>query len=305
MKVHVHGMCALLALLAMVGCRVADARLDSYPEGKLETEADATQWAVRSSGPRVYASSTQVFSIVGVTGDSASSEKICPKETQSGNTLTVQGNCTDSTGRKWSGRLRKESEAVGSYTGKFVYEDFGYEDTTECGGKQVARKIIFKGIVDITGPEEERKFDVDVVVDREGPEEETCAVKKGSSAWDYEGTIKDFGKDLQTWSGSGRVGESDLGVVFAETSEERLDSRTCVNEASSGSTTIKAGKDTVVITYDGATDCEEPPTVQWSLNGTAKGELVGVACSAPGGASAGWIVSALCAAALLRRRRRS
>lgn len=302
MKVRVLAVCAVLASPALVGCGPAGGALDSYSEAKLETDADASRWAVRSSAPQVYTSSTALLSILGLNGTGEAKSTTCPKQTQDGNTLRVEGGCTDEEGRKWVGSARRESEAAGSSTGKFIYDDFGYEGTTDCGGNQVAQKLVFKGTVNVTGTQEKTLFDVNVLVEGEGPDDETCTVEKGSSAWEYQGTIQNPGTSKQVWNGSGRVGDSDKGVVSAETKDEVIDSNACGNEASSGTTTMKSGANTVLITYDGASDCETTSTVQWSLNGTAKGELVGVSCAAPGGPLAGWIIAGLSAVALLRRR---
>ncbi|MBX5481217.1 MAG: hypothetical protein IRZ16_05110 [Myxococcaceae bacterium] len=304
MKTGVMLSCLGIGVLGLTACGgAASSALDSYKPATVNTPEDAKRWAKNASAPNVYLSSTAVLGITGLNGQGQAEDTTCPKRNQDGNTLWLEGDCTDSEGRKWVGKARRESEAAGSDTGRFVYEGFGYEGTDTCGGKEIAGKWIFEGVVDVTGTEEEIHFDIDVRTDFTGPDEDAdCAVSDESMAWDYTGTVVEDGSSKNTWSGSGRVGSSKIGVATVETKDEVIDMSVCDSEAISGTTTLTGGSDTVVITYDGATDCESSSTVQWSLNGEAKGELTGVSCASAGSAPA-WALLAWPAVMLLWRRR--
>lgn len=292
----------MVPTLAACGGGASSAALESYEEAVVNTDVNATAWATRSSAPNVYTASTVIFMLAG--GDSTGSDtaSACPKRTQDGNTLRIEGGCTDEDGQMWTGSAVRESEAAGSTTGKTTYDKFGMQTSQDCNGQAVPMTVVFDGVVNITGTAEDLTFDVDLRADSTGPDS-TCAVKAGNTAWDYVGHIKNSGDDARTWSGSGRVGNSEDGVASAETKDEVIDSNICNSEAASGTTTIKAGSDTVVITYDGRTKCDDAQTVNWSLNGTPKGELTGVSCDAVGGAGSLWVALGALPWALIRRRR--
>lgn len=86
------------------------------------------------------------------------------------------------------------------------------------------------------------------------------------------------------------------------TTEELLDESICAIQAASGHTTLTNGADVVVITYDGATDCDDAGEVPWTLNGEAMGTLSGVYCASAGGPASAWL--GLLALGLGLRRRR-
>ncbi|MFZ5468285.1 MAG: hypothetical protein ACOZIN_02510 [Myxococcota bacterium] len=304
----IAGSLCVLAAVALLGCGGSTAAplLDSYQPATVETEAQAKTWA-SVSAPMVYVQASMPLASIGLAtqlpADASSSfDPDCPKRTQSGNTLTVEGGCTDKNGVKWFGKAVQNSEAAGSTTGRFTYQDFGMERSETCQGNTVTSKATFNGVLDVSGTQQETRFDVDTKAEGTDLDESTCAVKTLSAAWDYQGTIQRDG-NATTWNGSGRMGSSELGVVSAETKDEVLNPSTCANEASSGTTTIKAGSNIVVITYDGATKCDDNSTAKWSLNGADKGELTGVACSAASGpATVGASLMVLAALALVRRR---
>ncbi|MEC7240472.1 MAG: hypothetical protein VXW32_04485, partial [Myxococcota bacterium] len=92
------------------------------------------------------------------------------------------------------------------------------------------------------------------------------------------------------------------GYLNVQTEDEVLFETVCSTEALSGTTTLSNSNDTVVFQYDGETDCDDPGTVTWTLNGEPQGEISGVNCAISGRASGGWLV-VLGALALTRRRR--
>jgi hypothetical protein len=81
-----------------------------------------------------------------------------------------------------------------------------------------------------------------------------------------------------TWNGTGRVGTTSFGVVTATTSNEALNGMTCQYTPISGTTTIAAGSNTAVITYQGGTLCDMTASANWTLNGAPQANLTGVSC---------------------------
>jgi hypothetical protein len=120
-----------------------------------------------------------------------------------------------------------------------------------------------------------------------------CMVSSGSStsqrvvvdySGSHTGTTVSFGSSAppSTWNGSGRFGTTTLGVLSTSTHDEVLDQMTCQHTPLSGTTTITAGSDTAVITYQGATTCDMTASAAWTLNGAAQPNLTGVSCSVTG-----------------------
>jgi hypothetical protein len=298
---------SLGAAAALAGCGSASSSaLNSYNDAKLESEVDARQWA-SSSAPNIYALANTFPLLLGLMGSLGGSEADpnCPRQTKSGNKTTVEGGCTDTSGRKWLGKMVDAREAAGSSTGKITFDGFGMERQDECNGQQVTARATYDGTVVISGTDSALDFEVDLLISGSGPDENAnCAIKEGTAAIDYEGSLASDGTK-QKWNGAGRIGSSELGVVRAETKDEVINNSVCSNEAASGTTTVISGSNTVVYTYDGATKCDDDSRVTWTLNGQAKGELAGVRCAAASGpALAAWGLFALWGSGLLRRRSR-
>jgi hypothetical protein len=100
----------------------------------------------------------------------------------------------------------------------------------------------------------------------------------------YTGTMVSFGASSPptTWNGSGRFGSTEFGMLSATTHDEVLDGMTCQHTPLSGTTTVTAGSDTAVITYQGATSCDMTASAAWTLNGAAQPNLTGISCSVSG-----------------------
>jgi hypothetical protein len=105
---------------------------------------------------------------------------------------------------------------------------------------------------------------------------------------DYEGSVEGSFTTAETvWSGSGTItrdGASPTGTVEATTVDQRRDDTICNNQSLSGTTTLTANDHTATLTYDGATDCDDPGAdALWSLDGVPQGSITGISCSmAPG-----------------------
>ncbi|MCY1078975.1 hypothetical protein [Archangium lansingense] len=300
----------LLAVVAMsglwVGCGGPAAEaLNKYKPAALASETDVKLWASRASAPNIYASAN-----VAVTLISSGQDPNCPVIAEDGNTTRVTGGCTDTKGVEWFGSMELVSEGEDSGNTRITYDGFGYQKAvTGCEASGGKAQLIFEGTSKVTGSKSKRDFEVDIRLDVSGQSEGSCTTISATSAWEYKGTVDGadtgFGDGKQTWNGSGRIGDSQSGVIEVETKAEVVDGSVCDSEAASGSTTVKSGGHTAVIQYDGATDCEDSSTVQWSLDGKASGELEGVRCSAVSGPTfSAWSLALLGALGLMRRRAR-
>ncbi|WP_375773256.1 hypothetical protein NR798_21050 [Archangium gephyra] len=304
-----------LAVVAMsgvwVGCGGPAAEaLNKYKQASLTSETDVKEWAERSSAPNVYAVANLAATLVAVVGGSSGQDANCPVQQKDGNTTRVTGGCTDKNGVEWLGSLELVSEGEDTGNFRYTYDGFGYQKPFTCEGTTGQNKVVFHGTSSVTGTKAKKEFAFDLRLESSGQQnEDSCDTTNSSGAWEYKGTIdgadSSFGEGKQTWNGSGRIGYESRGVVEVETKAEVVDGSVCDSEASSGTTTVKSGGHTAVIEYDGATDCEESSTVQWSLDGKAKAEMEGISCSAVSGpAFSAWSLALLGALGLMRRRAR-
>jgi hypothetical protein len=299
------------ASIALWGCGSASgSALKSYKDAPLQSEEDAYAWT-SSSAPNVYFIGTvfllefQLINLGPFPGGGGDRDPNCPKITKNDNKTTVEGGCTDNKGVRWIGKLTDKRDAAGSRTGKTTFDGFGSERQVTCNGQSISALSTTDGTIGMSGSDSDLKFDLDLLVEGKGPNDGNCAVEQESFAVDYTGRFIQSGTSKTTWSGSGRLGSSRFGKASAETRDEVIDTTVCEgNEAASGTTTVKSGSNTIVYTYDGATKCDDIPSVQWSLDGTAMGELQNVSCAAGGPVLAGWGLFTLLGAAMLRRRRR-
>ncbi len=229
----------------------------------------------------------------------AAPEGDCPVVTSTNTGAVTQGDCTAEDGTVWYGTATTSGF-------KTTYEGFGVSTATECadGGTNTA---IYDGVVTMIPTQSGGiQFEADLLVHSYGVEDDCTLFDRelgvaytGNSEYSGEDEDTDGQPDNQTFNGSGLFGMSDAGQVHGTTDNELINSIVCDFEAASGSTTLTAGGQTAVITYDGATDCSEEATVTWTLDGVDQGELSGVSCSTSGGLALGWALPAL---ALLRRR---
>lgn len=310
-----------LAVVAMsglwVGCGGPAAEaLNKYKAASLASETDVKEWAERSSAPNIYATANLAVTLVALTGGSEGADPNCPVQKKDGKTTRLTGGCTDKNGVEWLGSMElvtdEEGESSGLQNARYTYDNFGYQKPYTCGGKTGVTRLAFHGTTSVTGTKAKKEFAIDIRLESSGLRDEdsdSCDTLSATGAWEYKGTVdgldSGLGQGRQTWNGSGRIGSEERGVVEVATKDEVVDGSVCDDEAASGTTTIKSGGHTAVITYDGATDCEEASTVQWSLDGKASGELEGVNCSAASGPTfAAWSLALLGALGLMRRRAR-
>lgn len=280
--------------------------LDDLPPAAIANTADLLVYAT-GSAPNAMLLGLLPYGLV-----SFGNDPNCPVVAQNGSTATYTGGCTDTSGNTFGGTMTITQASQTS--GSAEYDGFSIATTTTCAGTAYTNTTTYNGSAGSTGT----GFDVDVVVAVDGvDEEENCTTTDGTIALEYAGTITQNG-DAQTFGGSGRIGYDVAftstagtfnleGVADVSTADEVVDDAVCNTEALSGTTTIEAGSDTAVITYDGATDCDPESTVNWSLNGTNMGEVAGIACAVHPGADARGLAAALAALAFgvlaVRRRR--
>lgn len=267
------------------------------------------------SAPNLFTVAAVLFTIPELNGTPT-----CPAKTVSGNITTYEGGCVDDSGAEWVGSATSEETESG---GMIVYQGFGTRKAELCQGASVTNAFSYTGDLTVTKTGD-GQFDylIDLAAEYSGADPDTCIEVDSHALYAYDGkvagapnTTGNLALDKQTsWSGSGRVAIAQLGVFSTRTDREIVDGAVCEGEALSGTTTLAAGADEAVITYDGATDCEMTSTVQWSLNGVAQGELSGIRCSAgaathapagaAGGRDRGWLAALVAALALSASRRR-
>jgi len=251
---------AIVALtVPIAGCLSAPAP-SSDP---LATESSVAIWALTASAIGVLAGNHMPVLVAG--GAATFDDPACPIVTEEGDTLIVTGGCTDSGGVAWSGFARVERGEAGSLQG--IYERFGEARF----GPQLTTGTIEIDELDANV----HAFALDFV--REATASEITI--------HYEGEVTGTIGIPVTASGTGRFELSQGGgteVVEATTVDEFADDTICLNPLS-GTTTMVSAEHTVVITYDGATDCDPKAAARWSLDGEDQGLLEGVTCSVAGG----------------------
>lgn len=250
----------------------------------LENDDDVAGWANASSALGVYTLAHEPLAFANEAFDF--NDPDCPTISDDGTTVVITGRCEDSEGRTWAGEvtvLRREG---------------GWSLTLDVFGDDR-----FGGMARTTGSfevDEEgegfHSFEADL--DRDGGIETRIV---------YSGTVEGGYQGPTVWNGSGRVSRDGVvinsGSVDAETVDQLRDNEICPGQGISGTTIMTSDAHTVVISYDGDTDCDEDDAARWSRDGEDQGLVTGVTCAAggPAGAFAGLLV--LLVAAALRRGR--
>jgi len=287
--------------------------IKGLPPGTIQTATDMKAWA-GASAPGAYYSGLTGLLIAGIDGvgtgsGSGSSAPACPTKTTTDTTTSYTGGCTDDKGRMWFG----SATSVGDSTtgGTITYDGFGYDGMATCMNMMYPQHIQFDGTLK-QNIGTTNTFTVNVTTTSDGVNSMTCVTASGKSAVVYSGSFTPTGADTngdgtpdgKLWEGSGDFGNTLTGRVSATTVDELVDNSVCSHEAASGTTTVTAGNDVAVITYDGATDCNTMSTVTWTLNGVDQGELTGVSCHSGGGRGS-WPLAVALALVLRSRRWRS
>jgi len=244
-------------------------------------------WANASSALGVMSG---VYDPIGLAmGDSTFSDAACPATSDDGTTVRITGGCTDSDGVQWSGSATAVRGAAGLLTVTF----------TDYGSDQILGPVRETGTVVVRELAPDRhSFDVDIT--SEGGLDAVIM---------YSGTVDGTATSASTtWNGHGTISRDgdffDGGTIEATTVNQLRDNSICPGEGISGQTTMVSDDHTVVIDYDGATDCDDHDAAHWSRDGEPQGTIDGISCSAGSGAGGPGAVALIALALGLARRRR-
>lgn len=198
----------------------------------------------------------------------------CPVIEDDGTTLTVTGDCTDTSDVEWRGLATVLRTTEGGYD--VTLDGYGHGDDDPA---------VVTGTITVAPAGAGWSFDADF------RQEGLTTVEV-----DYEGTLEGDSEGPTTWSGEGTItrgGFTDAsGTSTARTEAQRRDP-SCSNQSWSGSTTIEHEGRTLVVTYDGETDCDDDAAARYSLDGEDRGTVDGVSCSATPGRGAPWLALSL------------
>jgi MYXO-CTERM domain-containing protein len=220
----------------------------------------AAIWANTGSALGVY---THLHTPVAfAVGEHTYVDATCPTTADDGTTVTITGGCTDSENKRHEGEVTI-TRVDGPRDLDLTFSEYGSGEgeIARTTGTAVVRQIDTSSYT----------FDVDLV--NEGGV--TVEI-------DYFGTVTGNYGQATTWNGSGtvtRTGFEPTGTAEVETVEQLVDDAICSGQSSSGETTIVVDGHTIVVTYDGETDCDENNAARWSLDGKDQGLVEGVTCA--------------------------
>lgn len=245
-------------------------------------------WATSASALGVFAIGYE--SIGFAEGQFQFPDPACPTPDNNGTTTTILiGGCTASNDITWTGAATVTRPAQNTLT--VTFSDFGND---ALGGETRTN-----GTMSVTEMAPDlHAFSVDV--DRTGGLESEVV---------YTGTVRGGFQGATTWNGSGTIHRSGItinsGEVEATTVDQVRDTTVCGGEPLSGTTTLVSNEHTIVITYDGATDCTDKHTAKWTRDGDDMGSLEGITCAAGRSSAGGFALVLLALVWTCRTRRRA
>ena len=214
----------------------------------------------------------------------------CPMTSDDGTVAIVSGGCTDETGTTWEGTATVTRGSGGERV--LSLDDFAQFDDADL-------RAATSGTITVrpmTGSLSEYVVDI---------------VTEGglTTSIDYAGTVEGDYDGPTVWNGDGEVSRDGFGeptgVVRMTTTDEVLDDAVCSGQPVSGETRIDGDGHFAVVTYDGATDCDDDHAARWSVDGEDRGRITGITCTAsPPSANAPLAPALLLLAGLVRLRRR-
>ena len=250
----------------------------------LEDPDHIAGWANAASALGVFAHAYEPVAIAD--GEAALEDSACPSIADDGETVEIGGDCTDAGGDLWAGAATVTRLDGGGFA--VVLDGFGH-----AGDPDFLTRA--SGSVDVARVGDARhRFEVALSIEG-GVDTEI----------DYTGTVDGGYQGPTVWNGSGVISRDSAaihsGTVEAETRDQLRDDGVCPGQGVSGQTTLVSDEHVVVVSYDGATDCDEAEGARWSLDGVDQGVVEGISCAAGGGP--GGLAGALLVLAVLFRRR--
>jgi hypothetical protein len=231
-------------------------------EDPLDEDRDVRTWVNTGSAVAVY---MHGYDLIGAAdGEVTFDDPACPVVEDDGTTLTVTGDgCTDTMGREWLGSARVIRGSDGSRTAQLD----GFAKVSDPDFR-----VPVTGDFVVRSPSATmHEFEADLVA--EGGSTVTIT---------YAGTVEGTYDGRTVWNGSGEVERDGFGepngTALMSTENEVLDSSVCMGQAVSGTTTIRSEGRVAVVTYDGATDCDEDQAATWTLDGEDQGKVTGITC---------------------------
>jgi hypothetical protein len=275
---------ALVASASISGCNDdGDEELfgESPPDEDPASITPATVQAFAGlSAPNIFGAALVPYLIAGL--ETADSTSTCPEVTANGNTTVYEGGCVGEDGKAIVGRATYTTDGA---TATLVYEGFGFEAPSDGCASSPSRLVYDGTLRTMEEGSSGGSFEIDVSFTTEAASA-SCQVFSSEGRIEYSGSVVgsmsmtdpgtlQYGK----WNGSGTYWTSLQGKLHSETVDELIDQAICEYEAASGQTTLTAGDDVLVVTYDGASDCDEGHTVRVQLDGKDLGEVSNVACA--------------------------
>lgn len=268
---------SVVAALAAIACGGGD---------PLEDAEHIAGWANSASALGVFAHGYDPVAIAD--GEAQLEDPACPSISDDGEVVEIAGDCTEAGGQMWTGAATV-TRLAGGYA--VALDEFGHagdpDFLTRASGTMDIERLgdaahEFRVALSIAGG-------VDTEIE-------------------YTGTVEGGYDGPTVWNGSGVIRRDSIainsGAVEAETRDQLRDDEICPGQGISGQTTLTSDEHVAVITYDGATDCDEDEGARWSLDGVDQGVVEGITCAA-GGNGGGFAGVLVLAALLLRKRRRN
>ncbi len=267
---------AALGVGLLVGCSATRSTLREAPPATLQHAESVAEWQ-QLVRPDLLMLIGMVVAIV----DAKDGE--CPIVSREGSRVTVQGGCTDASGKSWTGQAR---QFVDDTRVRARLRAFGH------GERRVDGRVELR-------VEPEPSFVMNVVATEHSPDQPPHWL-----AIDARGR-----RTAGTWSAHGEVATDELGRVELRAEGIVLDGDVCSHEPLRGHLELRSAEQWVRIDYDGATDCDPKGTARWSLDGVDQGELEGVGgelrCNPDSNGSAPTGTGMLLGLVMLGRRRRT
>src|SRR5215471_5144196 len=217
-------------MLALVGCQ----------SSSLDDAENVRIWATTASAVAVFA---EVYDpIAFADGHRTFDDPACPHTSDDGTTATVSGECTDCSGATWTGSATVTRTVDGD-------RHLTLDAFSHFQGADMRSTMTGTALVHSTGATT-HDFSVDLE-------------KRGgmTTRFHYRGKVEGDYDAPTIWSGTGRIERDGVlaptGTIDATTVDERVDNAVCSGQPVSGQTTIVADGDTAVVSYDGATDCDD------------------------------------------------